>query len=46
MDSNCESTKSKFFNKRKGIKLECFDCGQTFDNDSKQKHIKQYTMGK
>ncbi|CAI6362846.1 unnamed protein product [Macrosiphum euphorbiae] len=32
--------------KRKRIKLECLECGKTFDNDYKQKHEKNIHNGK
>lgn len=32
--------------KRKGFKLECFDCGSVFNNDHKLKHEREVHEGK
>ena len=43
---NIDHKNQKYSGKRKRIKLECLECGKTFDNDNKQKHEKNIHNGK
>jgi len=43
---NFDNKNEKNSGKRKRIKLECLECGKTFDNDYKQKHEKNIHNGK
>jgi len=43
---NFNNKNEKNSGKRKQIKLECLECGKTFDNDYKQKHEKNIHNGK
>lgn len=43
---NTERKNEKLGINRKRIKLECLDCGKTFNNDYKKKHEKVVHSGK